>query len=466
MPFHTLIIHDMIGDMQYTLPILSLILFSLTLPLFNLGFIAWFALVPLMLFLVREVSSKKALLVGGLFFFLYILFVIWPLTSVNVWWWVSTNPLIFQYRELIIILVILIIAFYAGGIFGILFAWGLRRKQNPFLVALLWSLLELLRLPTVAGFNWGILGYSQNEYLPILQITKLIGVVGLSFVIVFVNTLIFKSIQAKKISYFVYAALVVLIIFVFGSFQIREISGNTQVSVLHLDTSTEDIYSTEKTSEILSLVEKEFEKDPKIIVLPENIFPTVILDQNFRPTAYQRSELIRNIYDSLLGYSEKHPETILLLGLHQQTVVLYNSVIAIENGYVVGAYHKQRLMPFGEQGLPFITQNQLFSFAGGRENTILIDNLEIQPLICSEIAVPFQETDANLIINISNDSIFDSSLVGKQNLIIAKVMAVQHQKYILRSVKKGVSAIISPFGQILEQQDSKTSFLSTEINLE
>ena len=80
-------------------------------------------------------------------------------------------------------------------------------------------------------------------------------------------------------------------------------------------------------------------------------------------------------------------------------------------------YNKRKLVPFGEFlpfekslnriGLKKITQGHGSFLKGKKQNNILIDNMNILPLICYEIIFPelIQKANnkTNLIINISED---------------------------------------------------------------
>ena len=85
--------------------------------------------------------------------------------------------------------------------------------------------------------------------------------------------------------------------------------------------------------------------------------------------------------------------------------LFYNSMIVINNNFeIIQSYNKRKLVPFGEF-LPFenilnnfgfkkITEGHGSFLKGQEKNNILIDNLNILPLICYEIIFP------NLIKNL------------------------------------------------------------------
>ena len=55
------------------------------------------------------------------------------------------------------------------------------------LISSIWISVEFLRHRTFLAFPWGVMGYSQHNYLPLMQISKLTGVLGVSLLIVLFN---------------------------------------------------------------------------------------------------------------------------------------------------------------------------------------------------------------------------------------------------------------------------------------
>ena len=83
--------------------------------------------------------------------------------------------------------------------------------------------------------------------------------------------------------------------------------------------------------------------------------------------------------------------------------------------------------------------------------------LKISPSICYEIAYPGlinQSTgNSNILVTISNDTWFGSSIGPEQHLQLAKDRVLEHQKPLLRSTNSGISAIIDHRGNILGKQE-------------
>ena len=57
--------------------------------------------------------------------------------------------------------------------------------------------------------------------------------------------------------------------------------------------------------------------------------------------------------------------------------------------------------------------------------------------------------EANLFINVSNDAWFGDSFAPHQHLQIARMRAIENQRYLLRATNTGISAIIDHQGKIV-----------------
>ena len=103
--------------------------------------------------------------------------------------------------------------------------------------------------------------------------------------------------------------------------------------------------------------------------------------------------------------------------------------------------------------------NNYESFSRGNERKIIEIkrenfSLKILPLICYEIIYSgkiYNNSDFDLIVNISEDGWFGTSIGPQQHFIHSIFRAVESGKYLLRSANNGVAAIINPLG-IIEQK--------------
>ena len=140
--------------------------------------------------------------------------------------------------------------------------------------------------------------------------------------------------------------------------------------------------------------------------------------------------------------------------------------MAINNSFeVIYRYDKKKLVPFGEF-LPFenflnklnlkkITQGSGSFTKGLLQDNLIIGNLNILPLICYEII--FTELsqkssiETNLIVNISEDAWFGSSIGPHQHFAKAIYRAIESNTFLVRSANRGISAFINNRGKVIRR---------------
>jgi len=148
-----------------------------------LGLLAWVGLVPLIVISLTS-EPKRAFRVGyftGVLHFLVLLR--WVVGTIHQYGgipWIAGVAALF------------LLCLYLGAYLG-LFAWALSRWRRGGLFSLvfapvLWVALEYLRTMALTGFPWGLLGYTQQNSLALIQLADVTGVYGLSFLVVLVNT--------------------------------------------------------------------------------------------------------------------------------------------------------------------------------------------------------------------------------------------------------------------------------------
>jgi apolipoprotein N-acyltransferase len=163
---------------------LSAVLLLLSFPKFDLDFLAWISLVPLLIALERK-GLKLAFILSyltALIFFSGISYWVWTVSGVSFGVYVVLAAYFSLY----------------GAAFGLGLNWIRNRTGLP--VALiappLWVTLEYLRgHVSFLSFPWMLLGHSQYQHPVLMQIAAFTGVFGLSFLIVLVNAVIAEMIQ-------------------------------------------------------------------------------------------------------------------------------------------------------------------------------------------------------------------------------------------------------------------------------
>lgn len=203
-----------------------------------------------------------------------------------------------------------------------------------------------------------------------------------------------------------------------------------------------------------------------LIIWPETAFPTLLSSElMYKTKDLNTPPLIKRIIDNtqsemLIGGYDFNLQSKNQFGFESD----YNTAFYFSNqGTLKDAYHKMKLIPFGE-GLPFGPFNKFLSqyitnvsfFAKGDRFTQfkLPNQYTFQTAICYEILFPNfirdllngNETTTDFMINLTNDSWYGDTFEPYQHLFLAKWRAVEFNLPIIRSTNTGITTIIYPDG--------------------
>ena len=141
-------------------------------------------------------------------------------------------------------------------------------------------------------------------------------------------------------------------------------------------------------------------------------------------------------------------------------------MLVVNNDFdIIQSYNKRKLVPFGEFlpfekllnnfGLKKITEGHGSFLKGLKENNLIIDQLNILPLICYEVIftdlIQKSDNNTNLIVNISEDGWFGDTIGPDQHFSKSIYRAIENNTFLLRSTNKGISAIIDNKGKVIKQ---------------
>src|SRR5512134_783440 len=201
------------------------LLLAAAFPSIDLHFAAWVAFIPLFLAL-KDQSIRDGAWLGGIAGIVH-----WVTNSVHFYGGIPTIP-----ASLITLLLCAYLALYPA-IFAAAAVHLRSASPRLFFVAApaLWTSLELARTYVFSGFPWSLLGYTQYGVLPVIQVSDITGVYGVSFLIVLVNAAAAEFIMDRKNYAAVSAASLVLVLALgYGFVKLRPIqeSGGIVISVV------------------------------------------------------------------------------------------------------------------------------------------------------------------------------------------------------------------------------------------
>ena len=442
---------------------------SLSLPPLNYLLINFLTFSLFFIFLVRKLKLHKSFTL----FFLYGWSFGFGYFVTNLYW-ISISLTFDQDFKYLIPFAIILIPTFLGIFYGLVsfFFIILKPKKigSAFLVfSMMFGIMEFTRGSIFTGFPWNLIAYSFSEHLQILSVTSIIGTYGFNLfcISLFASPAVFFLKDNNKDIAIPLIFLIALIVFyIYGSayekrfnnlnfenseYKIRVIGSN-----ISLDRFYYNIEPISVIEELMNLSKPD--PDKKIIfVWPEGILPKV-----------SQKQLIEYKWLFEDYFTENH---FLVLGINNQSLNdkstnFYNSVSVYDNNLnLLNSYNKINLVPFGEFlpfesilksfGLKTITNNYQ-SFSKGKKREVIEikkDNflLKILPLICYEIIYSGKisdNSDFDLILNISEDGWFGKSIGPKQHFSHSIFRAIESGKYLLRSANNGIAAIINPLGII------------------
>ncbi len=463
---------DKINILKIVLSVSSGVLLTLSFPKTGISWLAWIALVPLLVAL-RNLSSKKGFVVGfcsGIAHYLTLLY-----------WLAYTMKTYGHLPYYVCIPVLFLLSAYMAIYIGIFSTMLTRICATPlsclFITPLLWVSLEYIRSFLFTGFPWELMGYSQFSTLPVIQIADILGVYGVSFCIALSNAVIFLLYlfltkldwHTERVGKGLAAGSILILILIsglvwsYGEWRIQSINKQTsdapsvRISIVqgNIDQAIKwdpafQLASTKKYI-TLSLLAKA--QDPDLIVWPETATPFYFL-QNAG-----LSEMVQQgIHDTGVDFLIGSP-SFLRKG---NVVEYYNSAYLVSpEGDVYGKYDKAHLVPFGEyipfhQWLPFLEKMVagVGDFQPGKiGHTIPWRKYSLGVQICYEIIFPnlsraMVNNNSAFLINITNDAWYGKSSAPYQHFSMAVFRAVENRKALIRSANTGISGFIDPSGRV------------------
>jgi apolipoprotein N-acyltransferase len=390
------------------------------------------------------------------------------------------------------VLALILFCMYVGlyhGMFGLLLAlvagsnisgskaaaWGASVRRALVAAPFLWVAVELART-RITAFPWELLGYSQTGNFALTRIATLVGVYGLSFEIVLVNSvfaaafLVAKE-QRKRL---LTAACVAVVILQAGQWLAPPPVATDHTALLVQPNipiqegamwTKEYFQSTLRDLTAISLhpAGEKAERRYDLIVWPESPSPFYTNDPLFRDAV---SALALHSGTWVVAGSIGITPTMHRGGESSQ---IFNSAALVNpQGEWVGRYDKVHLVPFGEY-LPF---PQLFAFAGGLTKEVgeFQRGASRAPLdaggerfgmfICYESIFPDEVRQgplegAQVLLNISNDGWYGDSGAWKQHLQQTQMRAIENERWLLAGTNTGMTASIDPEGRIVAATERK-----------
>ncbi len=452
-----------IFDRPGRLAIASGVLIALSFPSTGFSFLAWLALIPLLIAL-EGASLGTSFRVGFTCgFSAYVVILYW------------INIVITRYGHLpwgVSIPLYLMLAAWLALFYG--FATLVARHgelggfKSAFTLPVAWVAGDFVRSFLLTGFPWAMLGHSQYRTLPLIQIADITGVYGITLLIVLANVVFYRVLRAiwgKAAPYPVKSAVVLFIALIaslYYGFERLNVAGERtdrtiKVALIQGNIPQDVKWSPAFRDSTLAAYERLTREAAResidLVVWPESAVPFFFQDHPLE--AERIRELARELGSHLLLGSPAY-ET------RNDRITFLNSAFVVSpRGETIARGDKLHLVPFGEyvplgRIFPFINKIVvgIGDFSAGEHATPLpIGTTRAGLLVCYEAIFPelareYVRNGARILVNITNDAWFGDSSAPYQHLSIAAFRAVETRTPLIRAANTGITAIIDRNGHI------------------
>ena len=464
---------------------------GLSAPGFDQWYLAWFGLAPLLLLSVSSKNVWHAMLRGLIFGSAY------NLVYLN--WYLHLHPLSWMgmadWQSIPLAMFCWVFVSVWQGVITAVFSLVIRliplcggvipRKVEDkwkvpalLFIPLFWTALfeKLGNAHDLVGVPWSMIEYSQYKQTALIQIASIIGGIGLSVLIVAVNTAIaaiiatklrkidFKSLAESSTLASVCSALVLSLIIagtvIFGFVQMNntKLNPNVPLTVLQGNINIEMQKATKSYTlkDLLQIYASQLKHCPSgLCVFTESALPTYLRHSP-------------NVVSFLAGAARSRQVDLVVGSIDEDDAKrAYNSAFGIDRrgNFLSEAYHKRFLVPVGEYTPAFVKVFPDFiqrltdtpagtGFTAGRKPTVLnLSGMGVGPLICFETIAPELATSsvrngAEVLVNISDLAWFHNSMIGDQTAACATFRAIETGRYFVYAANTGPSMVINPLGQV------------------
>jgi apolipoprotein N-acyltransferase len=399
---------------------------------YSIDIIVWIAYVPFLIYLSLTKGLKSRLL------FVVALILAWSFVTAKI----ITSPIPYS----MIFLYAIPISFFHLPAYLI---WDkFKQHKGAFILfPAIFTLMEWLQYTFTPFASWGVAAYTQAHSIIIMQTVSLLGMAGLSFLIYWVNISITEILLNKKLHYFNFQipVLVLILLVLFGTAR----------------------FYTNTSKQIPTMTVAAVGTDSEVSGLP---LPSKEINDNVKNALFERTKRAASNHAQLIVWNEAAvfilPEdevkwqttlSTLVAKLKISLVASYVVPLSIsplkyENKYLyinsTGTidylYHKHQPVP-GEPSEKGKEPLKVMDIAGTKISGVIFYDYDF-PYLAQEIG----QIKADIVAIPSSDWRGIDPLHSQ----MAAFRAIEQGHSILRSTRFGLSAAITPYGEMVAQMSS------------
>ncbi len=340
--------------------------------------------------------------------------------------------------------------------------------------AAIWVALEMLVSRIFGGFPWNLLGDSQYQMTPLIQIAGYTGVYGVSFLVVWSSLSLIGAAmviigqptrRSAWVGEIMLPMLTVTGLYLAGYEKLlRPEAPSPELSVALVQPSVpqtmiwDEADSLRRFKDLLRVSERALSNKPDLLLWPESAVPSMV---RFDP----------EISDPVAALAREHKVWIILNSddaepLADETNIFNSAFLISPEGRLAAEYKKQHLVIFGEyvplsRTLPFL--KWLTPISGGftpgdRAVQFELSDLHVETsvLICFEDAFPqlarqSVNDDTDFLVNLTNDGWFGEGAAQWQHAACAVFRTVENGVPLVRCANNGLTCWVDASGRIREK---------------
>lgn len=412
--------------------VLGIAVMSATHLSFSIDLMAWIASVPFLIYLSMTNGWKSRLL------FVSALIIAWSFVVTKI----VTPPIPYI---MVFLFSVPISLFHLPAY--LLWDKFKKYKWSFLLFPAILTVMEWIQYTFTPFASWGVAAYTQSDNLTLMQSVSLFGMPGLSFIIYWFNISITEIAVKRKTTLFTFqiplAVLITLIIFGALRYDISKSKGSNTITVAAVGTDSEvsglPLPSKKSNEKVKSALFKRTrmaaKNGAKIVVWNEAAMFTLPEEETI-------------LTDSLTALASEFKISIVasyVMPVSQTPFKYENKYLFIDsNGAIAYSYQKHQPVP-GEPAIKGEEPLKVLDIAGTK----------IGGAICYDYDFPylargFGKLNADIVAVPSSDW----RGIDPLHTRMAAFRAVEQGHSILRSTRFGLSAAITPYGEMISQMSS------------
>ncbi|MBU6141937.1 hypothetical protein KGO95_02340 [Patescibacteria group bacterium] len=378
---------------------------------------------------------------------------------------------------------------------GALGSWIFRRlSRTPlgdiFLFAAMWTATEMVRQWLLVYFDYGMLGYTMHALPFFMAFAGIGGVLLVSFILVLINAvfayaIVYRSWVKKDAFILIGITVIICAVFAGNMVYLQSVHAPTKqitISTAQLNGESDPFGSIAPDGTFSfparteSLLRAAVFQGPDFLIYPFNPVGGVLTDGS---SSQQGKDFLSGTLDQFGSWIHSFVPA-------GTTFVTWTSTLRSGKGIMAeiefwdhsglsSAYAKRDLFPFLDFTPEFIARRgyytTFFDYVPGPQDQLVTSHgITIGDLICSELNnAPLARQDgsrADVIFAIGSDAEFRDATMGERNVVLAQFRAAENNVFVVRSDRKGPSAIIAPDGSILAGMEfEKNGILSDQLSV-